>query len=204
MKPIGNTFRSLSKNEQLYCLHLGCWDKFFPCTKKEKWVNIDIRDLEVPPNILFLKMNVVKLGFPDNSVDYIYACHLLEHFRRDETQTILKEWYRVLKPGGVIRIAVPDFDAIVEVYLKEMRDLTRIIGGLYGRQDYPENTHYTVFNYKKLMKELYDVGFRGTERYDHRQTSHAQIDDYSASYIPHKDFENGICISLNVQARKPL
>ena len=50
---------------------------------------------------------------PDNSVDLIYACHLLEHFGRWEMHEVLQEWYRVLKTGGLLRLAVPDFSALI-------------------------------------------------------------------------------------------
>ena len=51
------------------------------------------------------------LSYPDNSVDEIRASHILEHFSFAHAQQALKEWTRVLKPGGRIRIAVPDLDA---------------------------------------------------------------------------------------------
>lgn len=139
--------------------------------------------------------------FEDNSVDLIYSCHLLEHCRRHEVENVLKEWYRALKTGGTLRVAVPDFEKLVEVYTKT-RDLKLILGPLVGRQDYPENTHYLVFDFASLSELLTKVGFKNMHRYDWRKTIHRDYDDYSQAYIPHMDKERGTLISLNVEAEK--
>ncbi|MDR0665215.1 MAG: methyltransferase domain-containing protein [Helicobacteraceae bacterium] len=143
----------------------------------------------------------------DDSVDLIYACHVLEHFKRSDTARVLAEWKRVLKPKGVLRLAVPDFGAACEVYQKYGR-LDLVVGLIYGRQDYLYNIHYNVFDYASLSKLLVETGFTGggggeIRRYDWRETEHAAIDDYSQAYIPHMDKENGILVSLNVECVKP-
>lgn len=60
-----------------------------------------------------------KLPFTADSVDYIYASHFLEHFKKFEAERIIKDCYRVLKIGGVIRIAVPDLELLVRKYLEK-------------------------------------------------------------------------------------
>ena len=137
----------------------------------------------------------------NNSVNHIYACHLLEHFRRDQIKKALKEWHRVLKHGGTLRVCVPDFEQLVKVY-KKYHDLKLIYGPLVGRQDYPENTHYTVFDFSCLKGLLDQTGFKNIRRYDWRKTIHKGHDDYSQAYIPHMDKKNGILISLNVECKK--
>ena len=52
----------------------------------------------------------------DKSVDLIYICHMIEHLDQEETSNILQECKRVLKPGGIVRIVVPDFDRLVDSY----------------------------------------------------------------------------------------
>jgi SAM-dependent methyltransferase len=137
----------------------------------------------------------------DNSVDLIYNCHVLEHFKRQEVNRVLKEWHRVLKPGGTLRTSVPDFEKLVEVY-QRYKDLKLIIGPLFGRLDYLYNIHYNVFDLNSLSEHLTAVGFTDIKRYDWRETEHAGVDDYSQAYIPHMDKENGILISLNVECKK--
>ena len=58
------------------------------------------------------------LPFPENSFWAIYASHVLEHLYRVEADALLAECKRVLKPGGVLRLVVPDLQFLVEDYLK--------------------------------------------------------------------------------------
>jgi len=174
-------------------LHIGCGERYIP-----GFIHIDVRKL---PHVDYVTSADKLDMFEDNSVDLIYNCHVLEHFKRNDVEKVLKEWYRVLKPGGILRTAVPDFQKLVEVYLN-YEDLDLIIGPLYGRQDYSENFHYTVFDFSTLEALLRRVGFGKVYRYDWRKTIHKDYDDYSQAYIPHMDKGKGILISLNVEAVK--
>lgn len=60
------------------------------------------------------------LPFEDNSIDAIYHSHLLEHLDRDIARVLLIEIYRVLKPGGVVRVVVPNFEADCRAYLESI------------------------------------------------------------------------------------
>lgn len=174
-------------------LHLGCGNRYIP-----GFIHIDVRKM---PHIDYVTSADRLDAFDDNSVDLIYSCHLLEHFRRGEIENVLKEWYRVLKHGGILRVAVPDFEKIVEVYL-ETKDLRLVMGLLYGRQDYPENTHFGAFDYSYLTEVLTEAGFKNIQRYDWRKTIHKDYDDFSQAYIPHMDKEHGILMSLNMECEK--
>ena len=57
------------------------------------------------------------LPFPDGSFAAIYSSHTLEHLHLSDTQRLLEECFRVLQPGGVVRMVVPDLKAFVEDYL---------------------------------------------------------------------------------------
>ena len=174
-------------------IHLGCGKRYIP-----GYIHIDavpfphVQHVSVIDNLPFIN---------DESVDVIYNCHVLEHFQKNKVHTVLKEWHRILKKGGILRIAVPDFEALSNLYQKT-GDLSLVIGSLYGRQDYLYNFHYMVFDFKTLSKVLKDVGFTNIERYDWRKIDHKNIDDYSQSYYPHMDKENGILLSLNVECTK--
>ena len=174
-------------------LHIGCGEKYIP-----GFLHIDVRKF---PHIDYVASADKLDMFKDRSVDLIYCAHVLEHFRRPKTKEVLAEWYRVLKKGGTLRVAVPDFESLCEIY-RETEDLTLILGPLVGRQDYPENTHYMVFDFASLKKMLEEVGFKNVRRYDWRKTIHKDYDDYSQAYIPHMDKEKGRLISLNVEADK--
>lgn len=174
-------------------LHLGCGKRNIP-----GFIHIDAVDF---PHIDHVAQIDNLTFLPDNSVDLIYNCHVLEHFKRKDVGRVLREWYRVLQPDGKLRTSVPDFEKLVEVY-QRYGELDMVIGALFGRQDYLYNIHYNVFDYAKLEKELLEAGFTDVKRYDWKQTEHANVDDYSQAYIPHMNKENGILISLNVECRK--
>lgn len=64
-----------------------------------------------------------KLPFNDGSIDFIYSSHLIEHLRKDEAESVLRECFRVLKRGGLIRLCVPDLQLMARNYLKEVEDI---------------------------------------------------------------------------------
>jgi predicted SAM-dependent methyltransferase len=184
-------------------LHLGCGKRYIP-----GFVHVDLDDyphIDYRHDISSLPM------FADDSVDLIYCCHALEYYDRGEALGVSKEWHRVLKPGGILRLAVPDFEAIVKVYLK-YQDLAHqgILGPLYGRMvmktaDGEKVIHHkTAYDFASLKTVLEAVGFKNIHRYDWRQTVHKDYDDFSQAYIPHMDKEHGILISLNVEAEKAI
>jgi predicted SAM-dependent methyltransferase len=174
-------------------LHLGCGSKHI-----DGFINVDIRE-EVNPDLIddIGKLESIK----ENSVDLIYVCHTLEHFGRHEYMTILERWFELLKEGGIIRISVPDFGKVVEYY-NETGDVTKLIGLLYGGQTYAENYHYITWDFQSLKNDLVKVGFKAVLKYDWRDTEHSELDDFSQSYLPHMDKDNGKLMSLNVEAVK--
>jgi len=67
--------------------------------------------------------DVVQLAaFEANSVSVIYACRLFEHLTSDEAMLALKRWWTLLKPGGTLRLSVPDLQAIFEYYNEIQKD----------------------------------------------------------------------------------
>lgn len=173
-------------------LHLGCGAKVL-----KGFVNVDIRSIDE------VVVDDVKLlsSFDSNSADLIYACHVLEHMYRHERLGVLRRWCEILKPGGILRVAVPDFDKVVHLY-QNGESLENLIGFLYGGQDYEFNFHYYCWDFKSLEQDLKSSGFSSVTRYEWRDTEHADVDDYSQSYWPHMEKDTGMLMSLNVEAIK--
>ncbi len=140
----------------------------------------------------------------DNTVDLIYACHVLEHFGRNEFRRVLKEWFRVLRPGGVLRLAVPDFAAVARIYVRGDLEhgIEDVVGLCVGGQRDEYDFHKMIFDADLLTRVLRETGFAEIRPWDWRQTEHADLDDYSQAYLPHMDKEHGTLMSLNLEASK--
>lgn len=96
--------------------------------------------------------------FEAGSVAEIYASHCLEHFPHLQTVSVLREWARVLEPGGILYAAVPDFKRTVELYLKMgLNDWVQ--NYLMGDQEYATAFHYALFDEGRLRKVLMAAGF---------------------------------------------
>lgn len=89
-------------------LNLGCGPK-----PKKGWVNVDLFD---PAADLRLDLRNA-WPFPDRSVSYIYSEHVFEHFEISvEVPHFLREALRVLKPGGIFDVVVPDTEVVLKAY----------------------------------------------------------------------------------------
>ncbi len=180
-------------------VHLGCWHREIP-----GFIHVDFCDMEH----IDYKSGIDELPFFDDStIDLIYCSHAFEYFDRNEAVAVLNEWFRVLKPNGILRLAVPDFSALVRIY-KDTGQLGSVLGPLYGmmRIDTPSGPrniyHKTVYDEASLSDMLKLNGFHHIERWDWRFTEHAHIDDHSQAYFPHMQKDSGLLVSLNIQARK--
>ncbi len=101
-------------------LHLGCG-----AHAMDGWANIDGGDgvnFHPPedPRVLKLDVFVALAALPDQSVDFIHSEQFFEHFTRQEGCRLMKECYRVLKLGGVMRTQVPDLERTVRLYLDDV------------------------------------------------------------------------------------
>ena len=90
-------------------LNLGCGLSFHP-----EWTNVDFTSRAKG----VIEHDLMKgLPFADESFDVVYHSHLIEHFPKSYTPVFLKECFRVLRHGGIIRIATPDLEQIARLYL---------------------------------------------------------------------------------------
>src|SRR6185436_18792799 len=103
-------------------LNLGCGDY-----TSDEFINIDA----VPYSKTNIVGDIQDLSrFPSGSVDMIYASHVIEHIPRSNLERTLKEWNRVLKPGGILRFGVPDFDGLIEIYKRSGNNTDAIVNQL--------------------------------------------------------------------------
>jgi hypothetical protein len=125
------------------------------------------------------------LQFADECADGIVASHILEHFAHGQIGDVLAEWARVLKPGGTLKIAVPDFAKIAENYLSGVQQPTQgfVMGGQVDAADF----HKALFDEASLKTALAKAGLMLIRRWE------SELADDCAS-LP---------ISLNLAGTKP-
>lgn len=117
-----------------------------------------------PNHKSILRVDIRSLPYEDSSVDAIYASHVLEHIPRGDTRNAVKEWARVLKPGGWIRVAVPDINYAAQLLVDNPEDHDKIElawAHIYNTQtDEALAYHYFGFNefsLKKLFEEFFEI-----------------------------------------------
>jgi SAM-dependent methyltransferase len=119
------------------------------------------------------------------SVDEIRASHVLEHFPHGGVLDVLKNWVGALKPGGILKLAVPDFYLITQHYHdgKPINIQGYVMGGQADKYDF----HGTVFDEEMLREAMHAAGLRGVRRWS--------ADARDCSALP---------ISLNLMGIRPL
>jgi predicted SAM-dependent methyltransferase len=108
-----------------------------------------------------------RIPFPDSSVACIYSSHTFEHFTYEESRAVARECFRVLKPGGILRIVVPDLGIIVRDYLAATADpmashkfVSRLLLTTSVRDIVHAGAHHKqMFDARSLVHMLQGVGF---------------------------------------------
>lgn len=131
-------------------LHLGCGKR-----KLEGWLNCDLHDSD-------MDIDIRKLPFDDNSADEIMAIHVCEHFYKHDLPNVLKEWFRVLKPGGKIALELPCLDKILMHFVYhsgENMTLWPLYGDPSTHKDGEPSLHKWCWSKSAFRKELERAGF---------------------------------------------
>ena len=156
-------------------LNLGCGARICPAAinidwsfylrlKQEKWGWALARSLlrvmrladlkDLPKNIMIHDLSK-GIPFPDNSIDVVYHSHLLEHLERHAAPRFLLEVKRVLKPGGVQRIVLPDFEKLCRDYIAHCDD------GVEGIEECARHENYIAAVIEQCVRrEAYETSQR--------------------------------------------
>jgi len=108
-------------------LHIGCGENIL-----KDWLNSDYYPLH---DSIFYLDATHKFPFADNTFDYVFSEHMIEHVPFSQGNFMLSECYRVLKPNGVIRISTPDLQFLMKLYQAEKTSL------------HHEYIHYAIANH---------------------------------------------------------
>lgn len=139
-------------------LHLACGHDY-----DDSYINVDLYAPEDARTDV--RFDVVKLPYPDNSVDEIKAFHIIEHFHFYEIQEVLKEWHRVLKPGGRLYLETPDFLESCKAFVDGNEDFRVLLyNHFFAHPWIPGQTHKFLFTETQLKTNLSWAGFKTVNR----------------------------------------
>jgi predicted SAM-dependent methyltransferase len=148
----------------------------------------------------------VTLGLPfrDNSVHGVYSSHLLEHLSVQDVRRLLTECYRVLKPGGALRLVVPSLEYAIQAYIQDKPallpdwpDRYRSIGGRFNNLMLCGNQHATLLDFTFIEELLKDAGFSLTYREGPGKSQY-----FSPNHLQFESDPSLIDLSLYVEAIK--
>ena len=163
------------------CVNIGCGTSV-----ADGWYNIDnsptivmsrlplarrlLRTPDWPKSVR--RRNVLKgLPFAEGQVDFIYSSHTFEHFTYEQSLALTKECLRVLKPGGILRIVVPDLARLVNDYLADPAPMAshRLIQRLLLAHTWrdllhPGAHHSQMFDARSLVAMMREAGFKDPVR----------------------------------------
>lgn len=169
----------LLRNKKTTKLNIGCGTDY-----KEGWINVDNNS---DNNITKLDLNWDlrnPLPFQDNSIDFVFNEHFFEHLTVDEAQLVIKDLMRVLKPGGVMRIAMPDLEAIVKQYRKGLKSDPLINNFKMDFIDTKAESinmsfrwwgHKWLYDWEELTRRLKEAGYERVTRCKLQQSKYPEL-----------------------------
>ena len=161
-------------------LNIGCGTDY-----KDGWINIDNNS---DNNIEKLDLNWdlrTPLPFHDDSIDFIFNEHFIEHLSVEESKNAIKDFMRTLKPGGVLRIAMPDLEAVVQMYndpewenkpfirrfnlefVKTRAEMLNMNFSWWG--------HKWLYDWEELDRRLKDLGCNNVKKCKLGQSKHKEL-----------------------------
>jgi len=98
------------------------------------------------------------LPLPDASITYAYSSHILEHFYKDEALELLRGIYRILKPGGLVRIAIPDLEYALKLYYDGKKE--KGLKFMFSPKNFSVlSRHRYMYDFEMLKTALESAGF---------------------------------------------
>lgn len=156
-----------------------------------------ILNIQAKPGVDFIGTATDLSQFADNTVDEIYASHIYEHLDyTGELFTALNEAFRVIKPGGMFKVGVPDLEALARLILAPNLDVQRrwyVMRMIYGGHIDDFDYHYVGYTFQIMGQLLHQTGFRDIKRV----VSFGLFQDTTELVY------EGTRISLNMQGTKP-
>jgi predicted SAM-dependent methyltransferase len=132
------------------------------------------------------------LPFADGTLDFVYSSHFIEHLFRKDARFLFKEMYRALKPGGMIRISIPDLAYAISLYQSGRKE--KMLSSYFFVED--DDSYYArhkyMYDFDMLTAVLKEVGFQDLQ---HRQFQEGAFPDLTVLDVYPED-------SLFVEGKK--
>lgn len=181
-----NTIEEKLKNKLPIKLHLGCGPVIL-----DDYINVDGEYAANIPGVVVYDITK-EFPIPDNSVDEIITVHVIEHIAPDEVSTMLKEWLRILKPGGMVATEWPDLlkackflvDDPSRIYSDNKKIKKMGVAGIYGnisKHKNPIMLHKWGYSAEAMCKLYRDNGYSRIEIQEN-QYRKSGIDSRVVSY----------------------
>jgi SAM-dependent methyltransferase len=139
-------------------LNLACGGDYQP-----DYINVDLYPTD--PSKIDAQFDVKDIPYEDNTIDTIRAMHIIEHFSFKESQKVLQEWCRVLKPGGKLIIETPDFLTTCKRFVESDEGFrVTLYGHIFSTPDIPGMIHKFLFTETQLRCQLNWAGFKNITR----------------------------------------
>lgn len=195
-------------NHDVVKLHLGCYKNVL-----KGWLNTDKSLTGCQLGAIYMDVGK-RFLLPNYSADYVYAEHLFEHLTYTQATNMLKESYRVMKSGGIIRLATPNIEFLLDLYQHPEKDINRRYiewaakeGIIPAMPIYVINRFHTswghqiIYDYDTLAALLTESGFTDVVQCEMSKSSHPELCDIEGHFhvMPY-DF---CCLeTMIVEARK--
>ena len=171
-------------------IHLGPGD-----INLQGWINVDANSKK---HIHIIDNDFSMNGLVDESVSEFYLCHVLEHFSFLDSNLLINKIYKKLKVGGVIRISVPNFEKLSQIY-RENQNLDMIKFALMGGQKDDYDFHKSIYDFKTLKNLLILNNFNNISLWNSEDFGQ-DINDWSEGF--YKVNNKKVHISLNLKGIK--
>ncbi len=167
-------------NNKILKLHIGSGKNV-----KDGWLNCDIEPLST--KVAYINVTK-KFPLKDNTFDYVYSEHMIEHINHKDGLLMLNECFRILKPNGIIRITTPDIDNLIDIFHNDQNKYDDYINWSYEVNDLVNKSSIEVFNNffqswghkfiysKSFMKNhLENIGFKNLNFFNICQSGNDEL-----------------------------
>ena len=205
--------KSYLNNNSSRKLHIGAGDNFL-----QGWLNTDIHYRY--KKVAFLNAARV-FPFEDNTFDYIFSEHQIEHITYPQAKFMLNECFRILKPNGKIRISTPNLKTLVSLcdddknklkeryihwltdnYLPELAKEQKYSATYAINNAYSRWGHKFIYDYETLSRVLEDIGFDDFNLCDYGESSDEILKGIESHHNAAKDLEMVIFETFTLEATK--